>query len=106
MKHNVTHITEVERQLIILCYTYLITYTQIYNITESKKTMKQTKRAILEVSGAPQDPLLICSKMLHSYNLFEIKIGFLILSKILQMNRSSESKQEPPIIYKIPTTPP
>lgn len=32
MKHNVTHITEVERQLIILCYTYLITYTQIYNL--------------------------------------------------------------------------
>lgn len=43
--------------------------------------MKQTKRAILEVSGAPQAPLLICSKMLHSYNKFEIKFALLIPSQ-------------------------
>lgn len=43
--------------------------------------MKQTKRAILEVSSAPQAPLLICSKMLQSYYLFEIKFGLVILSK-------------------------
>lgn len=66
--------------------------------------MKQTKRAILEVSGAPQVPLLISSKMLHSYKNFEIKFGLPILSKkILQMNRSSESKQERPIQLHIKT---
>lgn len=34
--------------------------------------MKQTKWAILHVSGAPQAPLLICSRMLQSYNKIEI----------------------------------
>ena len=47
-------------------------------------------------------PLLICSIMLHSYNLFEIIFGLLILTKILQLNRSSGSEQEPPITYKYP----
>lgn len=45
--------------------------------------MKQTKRAILEVSHAPQAPLLICSKMLQSYNNIETKLDLLILSSIL-----------------------
>lgn len=45
--------------------------------------MKQTKRAILEVSGAPQAPLLICSKILQSNYFFELKYDLLILSKIL-----------------------
>lgn len=45
--------------------------------------MKQTKRAILEVSRAPQAPLLICSKMLQCYNNIEIKFDLLILSRIL-----------------------
>lgn len=45
--------------------------------------MKQTKRAILEVSRAPQAPLLICSKMLQSNIYIEIKFDLLILSRIL-----------------------
>jgi len=63
------------------------------------KTMKQTKRAILEVSRAPQAPLLICSKMLQSYNNIETKLDLLILSSILA-GIHLLSEQESPIILK------
>lgn len=71
--------------------------------------MKQTNRAILEMSRAPQAPLLICSKMLQSYNNIEIKFDLPILSRILASRHSihllrvSKNLQ---LFKKITTTPP
>lgn len=56
--------------------------------------MKQTKRAILAVSGAPQAPLLICSKKLQSNNIFEIKFVSSSSQKFLQWYSSSETEQD------------
>lgn len=86
-----------------------LTIIIILMITQTKvnktKTMKQTKRAILEESRAP----LHCSfapKMLQSYNNIENKFALLILSRKLASIILLRVRKNLQLFKKITTTPP